>query len=366
MSLGKFDFGHVRVLKARTPVTGHPAGQRASLRDGLLRRIDRIDLYAQVSEPTRELAGPAPHIQCRTAVPRHLAQQQTVIVVVVIKRHGPDPATADALGLTFHHATQAAVIVANAAPAADLLNGNTHPTAHGLCGHKAHGGVPDGGRREAAVDVREDSSTVTSSRQSRELSQQRAYMGNHRGLAFEPVRNAQRGGIGVLEHDIVREECEHLLGSQAAQHATDQCDVGGSKRGRDGGPACFGHAGFPTKVRCNRRIRATCCAHGAGDGLFGRSRRQVIDSGFADTYPYVALDAAAVFTSQAEFCQAAHFLAVADHMVRRAGRIFDPDDEAERAALLEELKKNLGDESFTAEYARGSELDPLQAITALR
>lgn len=92
----------------------------------------------------------------------------------------------------------------------------------------------------------------------------------------------------------------------------------------------------------------------------------MIDSGFADTYPYVALDAAAVFTSQAEFCQAAHFLAVADHMVRRAGRIFDPDDEAERAALLEELKKNLGDESFTAEYARGSELDPLQAITALR
>lgn len=66
MLLRKFDFGDVRVLEARAPVTGYRPGQRAGLRDGFLRRIDRIDLYAQVSESTREPAGPATDIQCRT------------------------------------------------------------------------------------------------------------------------------------------------------------------------------------------------------------------------------------------------------------------------------------------------------------
>jgi hypothetical protein len=95
--------GVVRVLEAWAPVTGYPSRQRACLRDGLLRRVDRIDLCAQVSEPTREPAGPTADVQGRTASPRHLAQQQTVIVVVVIKGHGPTLPQWTRTARRFHH-----------------------------------------------------------------------------------------------------------------------------------------------------------------------------------------------------------------------------------------------------------------------
>ncbi len=81
MAAGEVDLGDVREGEPRVL---RPTGPR----DHRLVRVDRVDRQAEVREPPGEPAGPAADVQRRPGAGRHVPEQQPVVVVVVVERHG--------------------------------------------------------------------------------------------------------------------------------------------------------------------------------------------------------------------------------------------------------------------------------------
>lgn len=98
--------------------------------------------------------------------------------------------------------------------------------------------------------------------------------------------------------------------------------------------------------------------------LFAAVRLYVVAQDYGEFVAYAALGAAAVAVRDGAYLQATRLLGVVATALGENDQL-DPDDAMEHVSLRDRLVAELGRGTFDTEYANGSELLPMEAISAL-